>query len=189
MATGVGAFVGLQLVAQGRVLAWLQRWRVPAWVKFFTTAVTVSCVFLALELGLLATMSPFGVKALFDNWSTIFSYMALWYVAWYGTWWGVLWFGWADVSTSLIVAGVHWSLIGQGWPRFEGWGAFWALPVWFFGGWCLMFLPGAIAAYEFVPGSRGTGSWIERIAGWVAPVILPGILVLLIVRAMAAAHQ
>ena len=56
------------------------------------------------------------------------------------------------------------------WPWIIPW--LWIIPVGFFGGWSLIFLPGAIAAHEFPPRLNRFGFWARRIVAWVAPAVV-----------------
>lgn len=181
----------------------MRRWRLRTSFKFFATAAAASGFYEALQLGLsVARATARGQMALLI--SALISWLpllVLWFVGWYGTWWVVLRTGWVNVPSSLIAAGLHCSVTlpfallmeflgGGSWAfvvpmgllfdlHTTGLNFIWMIPVGFFVGWSLMFLPGTIAAFEFVPAAEGKSIAAKRVIAWIAPGIVAFTVVIL----------
>ncbi len=63
----------------------------------------------------------------------------------------------------------------MGLQHLDGWAAFWIIPVWFFGGWALMLLPGAIAAHESAPVPSARRLGLRRIVACVTALFVGAI--------------
>lgn len=106
----------------------------------------------------------------------------IWLMGWYIGWWRVYRTGWVDVSTSLIVAGIHNIIVngvlGSSYEILTMY--FTMLPARFFSGWALLFLPGAVAAHEYPPVPRESVPFGIRVSAWSTPAVCGLIAVILI---------
>ena len=173
-AMSVGLFVVLQILGQGRTVGWLNCWSTPAWIKLFSAAAASTTVFLALNctaivLGPLLMGNP-AKDFVFSGWLPIWLlFEAVSLVSWYGPWWLVLRMGWVDAATSLVPAGAHGVGLYVAFLLRSAWGL--DIPIMFFAGWSLMFLPGAVAARECTPGTRKVGPAAIRRVVWIVPAV------------------
>jgi hypothetical protein len=162
----VALFVLVQVLAQNRLLG-LQR-HLPglACLRFATAAIAAYALFAALEVAFWSGVSfskMIDFELLFENalslLRTFLTPTALFPAAvWYGAFWGVLRAGWIRVPVGLLAAGLHGSASVLATIPFMGtihgnppWPWPLLVPVGFFFGWGLMFLPGAVAAQEYPP--------------------------------------
>jgi len=190
---GVAGFVGIQLGVQDRIVAVLKACRVPPLARFLGAGFVVATIFLGLQIGILAFEIP-RLRLDSISWLTSLPPLGMWLLGWYGTWWVFLRAGWVDASSSLLAAGVHWTLPVVQWQivhtpeghassvlsplrlLFIGSEEWWrwalAAPGGFFAGWALMFLPGAIAGCECRPDPSSARSLSKRMAGWFVPPLV-----------------
>lgn len=192
-ALGIAGFLFAQLLIQDRALPFLKAANCPAWMRFFGVGIVVSGLFQSLQFVVLRfDIAQLHLDSI--SWRTSLPRVCGWFLAWYGTWWALLRAGWVDVSSCLLAAGLHWTLpilhwdivhapqghaatvispLGLVFSESESWGQ-WAssIPLGFFAGWALMFLPGAIAAHECTPRSATVRPLLKQVVGWLAPAIV-----------------
>jgi len=185
-AAATAGMTGLQIVGQAPVLACAKRWGLPSRLKFYAAAAAATLLFVLFQLAIAeGGLAPrFSLK----EWLLLQGASLL---AWYAMWWGAIQRGWVHASTSLTAAGVHGIFLGAfwDWPPMAAPHWLWAVPLRFFAGWSLMFLPSAVGALECTPQTRAEGVGARRIVACVVPAIAALIPALFLAWFMAAAHR
>ncbi len=187
-AAATAGLTGLQIAGQAPVLACVNRWRFPGRLKFYAAAAAATLLLVLFQFGIAIPEGKPTPPSARTEWFLLQGTSVL---PWYAMWWGAVQRGWVHASTSLTAAGVHGIFLGAlwGWPPVPGPEWLWAAPLRFFAGWCLMFLPSAVAALECVPPARTQGLGMRRIVGCVAPALAASVPALFLAWFMAAAHR
>ncbi len=186
-AAATAGMTALQIISQARLLDRLKQWRLTGRLKFYAAAGFVTLLLVVFQFGVAIAEGEPNLVFARREWLLLQGTSLL---AWYAVWWGALERGWMHASTGLTVAGVHGILLGTfwGWPPVPDTEWLRAIPFRFFAGWCLMFLPSAVAAIESVPNKRPGGLQFRRVVAFVAPVIAASIPALFLAWFMAGAH-
>lgn len=187
-AAATAGMASLHVLAQGPLLGWGRRWNFPGRLKFYASGAFPTGVFVIFQIAVAAAAGRSSPPLARKAWRLSQGPGLL---AWYALWWGALQKGRVDAATSLTPAGVHGMIIGAawGWPPIAGPEWLWAAPLRVFAGWCLMFLPGALAAHERAPMLRTEGLWIRRAATCVTPAIAALIPAFFLALFMGGAHR
>jgi hypothetical protein len=184
----VAIFVLGQVVAQYRLLGMQRNWPAPPWIKFIAAAGMSYLLFAIVEVGFWSVIwlskridlrGGLSLGDLFEHVTGMlqsFLTPAIALTAWCGMFLAVFRAGWIRVPAGLIAAGLHGVASVLATISFMGsihgkphWPWFWMVPVGFFTGWGLLFLPGAVAAQEYVPGGGGERSLLKPPLAWLAP--------------------